>query len=56
MNIGLCIHFDAEELIDGQGTCLWYDCDDYFKCIGWIGDAVCIDYETCEIIMLEKML
>lgn len=51
---GVCMHFDNETLVDGQGTCMLWD-DAPFKCIGWLSNkACCIDYETWVCYGLEK--
>jgi hypothetical protein len=50
----VCIYFDHETLVDGQGSCMLWD-DAPFKCIGWLSnDSCCIDYEPWEVIGLEK--
>ena len=51
---GICMNFDGEEIVDGQGSCmLWEDAP--FRCIGWLSnDSCCIDYEPWEVIGLEK--
>ena len=51
----MCIHFDADETVEGQGTCMLWN-DDPYKCIGWLSDKFCcIDYEAAEYFILEKV-
>ncbi len=52
--IGICIYFNSEDDIDGQGSCLWWD-DEPHACTGWVNpDDRCECYETVNYIGLYK--